>query len=588
MGDPLEDALRDGHYVYMQDLQVLSRRTPASPQPLPPSLMSVTTPLQVDVWQSLLASHPDPEFKRYIIAGITQGFRIGFQYSHSAPRGTKRNMQSALENPSVIDSYLAKECALGRVAGPFTIGTLPLHVNRFGVIPKPHQPGKWRLIVDMSSPPDHSINDGIEPELCSLTYASTDDAVANIISMGKGTLLAKLDLESTYRIVPVHPDDRLLLGMEWKGCWYVDTVLPFGLRSAPKIFTAVADGLIWIMGNNGIKKALHYLDDYLFFGRPRSSECAEALSCALSLCEKLGVPTSKEKIEGPSTALSFLGILLDAEAGEIQLPEEKLQRLKAVIRGWMCRKSCKKRELLSLIGQLQHACKVVRYGRMFLRRMINLSMTAKYLHHHIRLNASFRSDLLWWATFLPSWNGVSMMSVVQKSSPDVTVTSDASGNWGCGAYNSKGQWFQFQWPVSWASVHITVKELLPIIMAVAIWGKVWRGRTVRCVCDNAAVVAIVNSGKSRNDLVMHLMRCLFFFLAHFNVFLFAVHLPGRDNIAADALSRDNLPLFLQQVQHAAQQPTLLPEELIQALVTHLPDWTSQNWRTWFTSILEKV
>ena len=136
-------------------------------------------------------------------------------------------------------------------------------------------------------------------------------------------------------------------------------------------------------------------------------------------------------------------------------------------------------------------------------------------------------------------------------------------------------------------MHITVKELLPIIMAVAIWGKVWRGKTVRCVCDNAAVVTILNSGKSRNDLVMHLMRCLFFFLARFNVFLFAVHLLGRENIAADALSCDNLPLFLQQVQHAAQQPILIPEELIQDLVTHRPDWTSQNWRTWFTTILGK-
>ena len=378
----------------MQDLQVLARRTPAAPQPLPRPLTMVNTPLRVEAWQSQLRLHPDPDFKQYIVGGITHGFRIGFQYSSNSPKGAERNMQSALENPDVIERYLAKECELGRVAGPFASGSLPLHINRFGVIPKCNQAGKWRLIVDMSSPQDHSINDGIEPELCSLSYASTDDAVSNIISMGKGTLLAKLDLESAYCIVPVNPEDRFLLGMEWKGSWYVDMVLPFSLRSAQKIFTALADGLIWIMGNNGVKKALHYLDNYLFFGRPLSSECAEALQRALSLCDELGVPVTKEKIEGPSTSLPFLGILLDTEAGEIQLPEEKLQRLKEVIRGWMGRKLCKKRELLSLIGQLQHACKVVRYGRTFLRRMINLSMTTKCLHHHIRLNASFHSDLL--------------------------------------------------------------------------------------------------------------------------------------------------------------------------------------------------
>ena len=139
------------------------------------------------------------------------------------------------------------------MVGPLAAGSIPLHINRFGVIPKPHQPGKWRLIVDLSHPAGQSVNDGIQPELCSLAYASVDDAVALIVGLGKGTMLAKLDLESAYRIVPVHPDDRRLLGrMEWKGGWYVDTALPFGLRSAPKIFNALADGLMWIMGHNGI------------------------------------------------------------------------------------------------------------------------------------------------------------------------------------------------------------------------------------------------------------------------------------------------------------------------------------------------
>ena len=96
-----------------------------------------------------------------------------------------------------------------------------------------------------------------------------------------------------------------------------------------------------------------------------------------------------------------------------------------------------------------------------------------------------------------------MMSVNQTRSPDATIISDASGNCGSGYYNTKGRWFQYQWPESWASIHITVKEHLPI-MEVSIWGNAWRGMTVRCVCDNTTIVAIVNSGKSKNDLVMHL------------------------------------------------------------------------------------
>ena len=62
-------------------------------------------------------------------------------------------------------------------------------------------------------------------------------------------------------MVPVHPQDQHLLGVQWEGAVYIDKVLPFGLRSAPKIFSAVADAVQWILSNNGIRKGLHYLDD---------------------------------------------------------------------------------------------------------------------------------------------------------------------------------------------------------------------------------------------------------------------------------------------------------------------------------------
>ena len=123
-------------------------------------------------------------------------------------------------------------------------------------------------MVDLSYPKGASVDDGIDSDLCSLSYASIDDATSVILRRGRGTLLAKLDLESAYRIIPVHPNDRHLLGMQFDGNLYIDTALPFRLRSAPKIFTALADGLWWIMSHHGIQAALHYLDDYIFFVPP--------------------------------------------------------------------------------------------------------------------------------------------------------------------------------------------------------------------------------------------------------------------------------------------------------------------------------
>lgn len=125
--------------------------------------------------------------------------------------------------------------------------------------------------------------------LCSLIYASIDDAIEGVLARGVGTQLAKLDLESAYRVIPVHPADRRLLGMEWKGEVFVDTALPFGLRSAPKVFNAFADGLLWLFKKGRAEFAIHYLDDYVFEGRTGSEECADALQKALAVCGDLGV-----------------------------------------------------------------------------------------------------------------------------------------------------------------------------------------------------------------------------------------------------------------------------------------------------------
>ena len=83
-------------------------------------------------------------------------------------------------------------------------------------------------------------------------------------------------------------------------------------------------------------------------------------------------------------------------AMELRLPQKKISELKGLIRVWLGRRSCLKRELQSLVGKLQHACKVVKPGRSFLRRMFELLAGVHKDHHHIRLNTSFRSDLVWW------------------------------------------------------------------------------------------------------------------------------------------------------------------------------------------------
>ena len=143
-----------------------------------------------------------------------------------------------------------------------------LQLSPFGVIPKKGKPDKWRLIVDLSSPERQSVNEAIRKDLCSVSYASLDHAVALAKSMGKGYLLAKRDLEEAYLAVPVHPSDQRLLAVSWNGTTYLDKALPFGLRSAPKLFSALTDAMMWFLQDRGVHTALHYLDDFLVLGPP--------------------------------------------------------------------------------------------------------------------------------------------------------------------------------------------------------------------------------------------------------------------------------------------------------------------------------
>lgn len=169
----------------------------------------------------------------------------------------------------------------------------------------------------------------------------------------------------------------------------------------------------------------------------------------------LGIPIASHKTEGPA---SFLGILIDTCHFELRLPAEKLDRLQHILQRWENTTACTRAELESLLGHLSHAATVIVQGRTFLRQLFHLLSRTRAPHQLIRLNATARADLLWWRTFLQSWNGTSFFPSL---TPAAQVTSDASGAFGCGAFSLSHGWFQLVWPESWESVSITAKELLP-------------------------------------------------------------------------------------------------------------------------------
>ena len=260
--------VQSGHYTYMDALRQLDH----SPTTIP-TLPRWTTPIQIPVLASLLSTHPDHDFVSYILRGLSGGFHVGFDERMVHLRSSHRNHPSSLANRTVVSTYIQEEAVAGRMIGPLSTPAQHLvHCSPIGLVPKGRNTGQWRMIVDLSYPKGESVNDGVPASLCSLSYASVENATQFIKVLGHGTLLIKIDLKSAYRIVPIHLDDRHLFGIEWNGQVFIDQALPFGLRSAPKLFTAVADAIGWALAHTGIPLHLHYLDDFLFLSPPTATQ----------------------------------------------------------------------------------------------------------------------------------------------------------------------------------------------------------------------------------------------------------------------------------------------------------------------------
>lgn len=523
--------------------------------------LGVVSPINIEVLEHLLQDYPCPGTRNYLVSGFRHGFDIGFRGSFIVPNARPRNLMSARNNVNQVSEAIAKELSRGHTSGPFPFPPFPhTHCSPIGSAPKPD--GSVRLILDLSSPRGDSVNEGISQEEFSCKYSKFDDAVSIVLHLGQGAYLGKIDIKHAFRICPVAPEQWPLLCFQWLGEFFADTRLPFGSRSSPFIFNTFAVALAWIVLNiGGLMFLIHYLDDY-FLANISKGSCKADMDTFLSFCSRLGVPIAQDKLEGPTTRLTYLGIEIDTVNMCVRLPIDKLTRLKSALKDWSRKKKCTKHDLLSLIGSLSFACKVVKPGRMFLRRLIDLSTTVVSQFHRVTLNAEARADIDWWARFLPDWNGVAIIHPTPITSIDLRLFTDASGiGLGCVYGNS---WLYSGWRHDWApslSCHINLRELFAVWAAVFTWGHEWANREVVIFTDNQSIIDIWTSGTCTDKKMMALIRALFFFTAKRNINLLMAHIPGKNNVNADYLSRFQVQAFQRNCPHADPYPTVLAEQV---------------------------
>ena len=550
---------------------------------LPPGVLTqrISTPLQADAWERALADHPQPDWVHALLRGMRSGFRIGLQTSAQC-RSAARPRPSAQGHSRVVDEFLRHQVAAGYMMGPFDPQECSgVVTSSIGVVPK-STPGKFRVIVDLSRPEGASVNDQLHRELTHVAYSSIEDASLAMHALGQGAQLAKIDIRDAYRIIPVHPEERPFLALSWEGRVYIDCQLPFGLASAPAIFSAVAEALEWVLRRRGVRGVLHYLDDFLLLGAPGSLECSHALAITFATCEELGVPLAMDKVEGPAVSLTFLGIHLSSSPPSVSLPREKIRALQGLLQEFLSTRCVRDMQALeSLVGHLVHATKVCPLAKPFLGGLFQVLRGCRPGQPR-RLNVATRADLAWWHSLLSSWPGISTHQFLVLGQPDRHLYTDASGSWGCGAW-SLPAWLQVPWPTGHCLTSIALKELVPVVLAVAVWAEHWRGQFILCHSDNTAVVAQLNSLHARDPLACNMLRCLAFLQALHDFRLRAVHIAGALNTGADRLSRNDASAFLGRYSCASPSPSQVCPELVRLLCLEPADWTSLHWRERFTS-----
>ena len=555
-----------------------------------PALITSTlaaTPLDIPRWDRALWDHPDREWVTHIITGLQHGFRIGLR-ANPKTHSSAGNSPSATEHAEVVTAFLDEQISQGFMIGPFPPEACAnVQVARLAVVPK-KTAGKFRVVINLSAPESASVNDNLHRSLTHVAYSSIEDAVLLMHHLGRSCLMAKVDIRNAYRLLPVHPNDRGYLGIKWQDQVFVDCQLPFGLASSPAIFSAVAEALEWILHSRGVRCCIHYLDDFLILGAPGSNECAEALRITRETCTELGVPLALDKVEGPTTQITFLGIELNSTKLTVGLSVQKMAELQRLLTQWSKLKCVRDaQKFQSLIGHLVHATKVVPLGKAFLNRLFPI---AQHLGpgQTRRLNQEARADISWWLTLCQSWSGIGTQQFLLLQEPSHHLHTDASGSWGCGAWSTPN-WFALSWQGLPHLESIALKELFPIILASALWGTEWRGRYILCHSDNQAVVSQVNHLHARDPLAAHLLRFLAFFQARFDFRMRAVHIQGVLNRGADDLSRNRAQRFLTNHPSVSPLPTQVTQPLLDILLFHrLQDWTSPQWRDLCSSFWQQA
>ena len=354
-----------------------------------------------------------------------------------------------------------------------------------------------------------------------------------------GDWLAKVDLKDAFFTIPIHHHHRKYLRFMFQQRAYQFTCLPFGLCSAPWVFTKVLKPALALLRQEGVR-LIAYIDDILVLAESKEM-VVNHLTGIVYLLENLGfIINQKKSVLTPAQTIEFLGLTVDSLAMELRLPLIKIKQIRAEARKIAQAKTTSARALAHLLGMMNATNNVIPPAPLFCRQLQmtlsnTLEMNSQCYEALITLTQGCLEELNWWNNNMCKWNGKTLM----RREVDLTIDSDASlEGWGahCNQERTGGPWSAQE-----RTMHINCLEPLAATLAVQTFAKARVGISILLRIDNTTAVAYINhlGGTVSKELVI-LTKDLWMWCLERNIHITAQHLPGAQNTIADAESRSSV------------------------------------------------
>ena len=459
----------------------------------------------------------------WVVTVLKEGYRVPFKsqpplspvpiflpsYSPTSPRG----IALAQEHKALLEKGAIEPAP-----------SSPGYYSRVFVAMKAS--GAWRPIIDLSA-----LNLHVD-----FTKFHMETPQSVLRSVRKGDWMVSIDLKDAYLQVPVHPDSRRFLRFVSGGQAFQFKVLPFGLTTAPQVFTRVMAPVSAIMHRLGFR-ILRYLDDWLILGSSLE-EVIRARDFLLHLCDIFLIRVNLEKSSLiPSQDSTYLGMRINSLISRVFPTQGRLQKLASLLEEFLSSHSPSALLWMSLLGTMSSLTLLIPGARLRMRSLQIILRKSWDFHHEaqkITYGTSCLGDLQWWSDASNLTPGVPL----EVPHPDIHLYTDASDQgWGATLQSMEVSGI---WSPPQSSLSINHRELIAVGLALQYFLPFVEGRTVAIFTDNTTAISYLKKfGGTRSATLNTVAQGIIRFCERNSILLMPQFVPGKLNVKADALSRQN-------------------------------------------------